>query len=255
MRTTPTSLLTWKYFLEQDADECYFFQKTSPLEGFGRIRYNDEVFDWVDLNDGAIYSNKSAKRLMLIFLEAIITRPCEVVCKISYHLYFPISLPVELFYTLRKEQVRQIDYPWLQKHSKAYLIRRTILRHFADLVRIPYYGALLTVVAIAAVCFYHRLDPNDQLKGMMFFRSLSSRLEREMVWGDQKKCYYKEMQSSDFLHRVPRFCNPNQETDFYVEGLCKLVRMRNQNWNYFKSLSPLSKFLCKTLNLFSHSIV
>lgn len=256
MSITPPALIDWQSFLCLHAQD-FDFIKTDKLIGnrYALLPYKDRK-DLLDLRDGALYLELSEDHMMRLFLESAFTRPAETFCRLSFHICLPLSIPFSVLYAIRKENRRRTEFPWLPPRSKPVLAAVAVLRTIVDIVRLPYYGTLLTIYAFAATYFYFKDAGNSekQFITMMEWRSTIARVEREMVWHDHEKCYTKKLQPLDFLHRVPRFCETTTQ-DPYRDGLDECVRRRNKRYHTLQAVSPLSRFLWKIPNFFSHSIV
>ena len=256
MQPTSPTLLSWDQFYTTQIYNYDFLKVFTPLPNFGHIRYKENTFDWVDFNDGAIYRNCSARRTMLFFLETILTRPVETVCRFGFNAFFPFSIPYEMTRAICRETIRRKKYAILEPRSRLYLAARAVARIFADFLRIPYYGALLTIYAVQATFTYfkERNNSEKQFEKMMEWRILIVQTERTMVWQDRGKCYLKFLQQVDLIHRVARRAPENCPKPL-SEGIDQLSRERNLQYNWEKSLQPWTLFLLKIPNFFSSSSV
>ena len=263
MSITPSSEMSWSLFWSTHGQNFDYIEPDKILSGrYIQLIYNEKTEtenarrDLLDLKDGAIYLHLTARYMMQLFLRSAFARPVETMCRLSFHLCVPLSIPLSIHYAIQKENQRRKEFPWLAPRSKMILAAVAAARIVIDLIRIPYYGATLTLYAIAATYLYFKTaeDKEKQFYTMMRWRSIIARTERDMVWQDKQKCYWKPLQPMAFLHRVHRFLPPDS-SDPHNKGFAECVRRRNKEYHSYKALSPVAEFLLKIPNFFSHSRV
>lgn len=170
----------------------------------------------VSKSTGAIYGKMSPDSIKKVFWGLVFVRPLQIIFKMTYHALLPISIPLEI--------KRALDQSGKPSSCLELAIRCTLaaIRSFADILRTPLYGIALTVIALAAVLF-----SGNQTEDVYSFLNFSSRVERDLFWGEKKRCLARCQQPIDYLHLVSgRQVDYDAKYDIKIEYNAKPLELR-----------------------------
>ncbi len=122
--------------------ECIYNEQGQKIKDI----YHKCAFS-LDLFTGNIYLDCRKRKIWMKCAALTIGTPLLGYLKTLYHLFFPLSIPLEIFKT--------VQHGLQQQHTKkqiAYEVLRDVARNTVDAIRTPLYTVALTIVALAAVC-------------------------------------------------------------------------------------------------------
>lgn len=228
-----------EHFRFPDGEEC----------GWGRIQAKwHEQHEGIDithicaftlnLQSGDIYLDCSKLKIWTKCLVLTIGRPLLGVYKTIYHVFLPLSIPVEICIAIHRGIQNQESAGTIAKNAG---IR--VLNNFADIIRTPLYTVILTIVTLSAVI----IGPFAPHK-LYDLRALAGRIENALNRGEEsfwtmapcfqpisniftvgKKNYIKEdteYDSEDVLHGLNNlarsYVNYRRENRNPFDDFCRL---------------------------------
>jgi hypothetical protein len=137
-----------------------------------RVIVKNLITKLIDLRTGQIWLDVSYNELYLKFCAQIVLRPIHTLGKTLYHICIPFSIPCEIYFGIQEG----INNQWSKTKTLSYCIER-ILKSFADIIRTPLYGTLLTVHAIGVLI----LAPYKP-KTIFSMMATSGKIEEKLFW-------------------------------------------------------------------------
>lgn len=162
-----------------------------------QIRYTD----FVDLTTYDMYIKKPNhdSKMRSIFWSMIIVRPFRTLCKTVYHLCLPISIPVEIYETIKEERAKALRHP---EEPRPHIVKACAInvgKSLLDIVRTPLYGLALTIIAIAGVIISY-VKP----EWIHEIRKIHGKVELQLCWGKKEKCLVQCFQPMENLMKIKR---------------------------------------------------
>jgi len=243
---TPNSLPTWDQF---KTSEYYRLVEVIHPE-FGIVPYGEHEA-YVSLRSGEMYRKKEPDQIANICCAMLLMRPLIIVCKTTYHLFLPLSIPYEIIYALKRNP----------RQSKRKVVTEAIANSIADIVRTPIFEMILLVQAVCTVHFFIRrmssvLQPEI---AMLRMQIAMGDCENRLTRGDKSKCLVKCFQRFDHLHLVARHQETragvnykdenDQDVSFVEKGLINLGYRMDSTINSDKQTFIILILLRKISNM------
>lgn len=197
----------------------------------------------IDLHTGDLYLDCRKRKIWAKCFALTLGRPFFGLVKTMYHLFLPLSIPMEIFKSI---------FIGVQQKQSFYQISQLSLRNIknslADIIRTPVYMTAMTIVTLSAVIF----GPFAPLK-IYDLRALAGRLENALNRGEESiwnmaPCFQPLDNIMDIHQHNFEKADTEYEAEPALHGLNNLarsyVKFRRRNHNLFNDcgfLQPLNK--------------
>ncbi len=132
-----------------------------------------------------VYLGDSKKVIAAKFSELSLATPVFMTVKTIYHLFFPLSLPYQIYITMH--EMKKLEALAVKKGQEppprdlASRVARVILRNFIDIVKTPLYMVAMTVVAVSTLILA-AIKPQILYEGRVLYGEMLMSLN----WGEKK---------------------------------------------------------------------
>lgn len=191
-----------------------------------------------DLQTGDIYLDCRKQKIYAKFVVLSLSRPFFGLTKTVYHLFLPISIPLEIFKAVFNGIQQNHSFKEIAEESLC-----NVKHNIVDIARTPIYTIALTIVSITAVII-GPFAPNK----LYDLRALAGRLEKALNRGTENfwmaaPCFQPLNNVMNIHHQDYTKSNTEYDAEPTLHGLNNLVRsyvkFRRNNRNLFNDCGRL----------------
>lgn len=166
----------------------------------------------INLKKGDIYLDCRKRKVWAKCCLYSLIQPLVLTVKTVYHLLLPVSIPYEIYKTVKAARKETQKVPGKELTKR---IVKQIGKNLADTVRTPLYGMALTIIGIAGVVI-GPLAP----KILYDIRVTAGKVEKALNWGNENSPWilFKCFQPCDNLMKMYEWSRQNKDTEYLKEN-------------------------------------